>query len=316
MNEFDLIDLILEELRDCVSHPQVVVESGDDAGVVQVPDGFELAVTTDVLTEGVHFPNSSRSDLVGYRALAVNFSDLAAMGATPFFHTIALTLNSDDLEWIRGFAHGVATASAEYDSVVLGGNLSKGPLSIAVTAHGLLPKGKALRRDGAQLGDDVWVSGRVGATNAFLGGDVLTTEDSLAELLDRRDKDAVARYFLPIARTQLGSRLLDIANCAIDVSDGLLAEVGHIVSASKCGAQLHLDDIPIWPGVRPIDAIGADDSYELVFTAAPNRRDSVRILEQELDVSISRIGEIDNGSEVRLYAGQERVKTTPGYSHF
>lgn len=316
MNEFDLIDLILEELRDCVSHPQVVVESGDDAGVVQVPDGFELAVTTDVLTEGVHFPKSSRSDLVGYRALAVNFSDLAAMGAKPFFHTIALTLNSDDLEWIRGFAHGVAIASAEYNSVVLGGNLSKGPLSIAVTAHGLLPKGKALRRDGAQLGDDVWLSGRVGATNAFLGRDVLTTHDSLEELLAHRDKDVVARYFLPIARTELGTRLLDIASSAIDVSDGLLAEVGHIVSASTCGAQLHLDDIPIWNGVRPVDAIGADDSYELVFTAAPERRESVKALEQELNVSISRIGEIDSGSEVRLYAGQERVKTSPGYTHF
>lgn len=316
MNEFDLIDLILEELRDCVSHPQVSVESGDDAGVVQVPDGFELAVTTDVLIEEVHFPKSSRSDLVGYRALAVNFSDLAAMGAKPFFHTIALTLNSDDIEWIRRFAHGVAIASAEYSSVVLGGNLSKGPLSIAVTAHGLLPRGKALRRDGAQLGDDVWLSGRVGATNAFLGKDDHTTNESLEALRDRRNKDAVARYFLPIARTELGSRLLDIANAAIDVSDGLLGDVGHIVSGSKCGAQLHLDNIPIWNGVRPIDAIGADDSYELVFTAAPERRESVKALERELNVSISRIGEIDNGSDVRLYAGQERLKTRPGYSHF
>lgn len=316
MTEFELIDLIRDELRDCVSHSSVVVESGDDAGVVRVPDGYELAVTTDVLIEGVHFPHASRGDLVGYRALGVNFSDLAAMGATPFFHTVALTTESDNLEWIRGFASGIAFASNEYGSVVLGGNLTRGPLSIAITAHGLLPEGRALRRNGAKIGDDVWLSGDVGATSAFLASDSQMTDATLGDLRQRRAEDAIAKFYMPNARTELGSRLLDIANAAIDVSDGLLAEVGHITSASKCGAQLQLEEIPIWDGVRPIDAIGSDDSYELLFTAAREQKEIVYALSDELTIPLTLIGEIDDGSDVRLYAGRKRVKTVPGYSHF
>lgn len=317
MNEFELIDFIIERLSDTASASQVRVGPGDDGAVVSMPPGQEMVVTTDTLLPGRHVPLGTPPAVIGYRAIAVNLSDLAAMGAQPHSLVVALTMDSADPDWVGEFADGIACCSREFDVPIVGGNLSRGPLNVTVSAHGTVPEHKALQRRGAQDGDDVWMSGQVGATTwaRSCGWDI--PDGSLTELLFRRKKDALAHYLVPEPRVQLGIALRDVATAAIDISDGLVADLGHLVDNSGCGAEIELGSVKVWPDADPIASIANDDSYELLWTSPSAERSTILTIAQQCDVTVSRIGRFTSASTgVTVWDSGQRIDVNAGYSHF
>lgn len=315
MNEFDLIDSLIQQFGDLTRADFITTGPGDDAAVLSVGNGQQLVVSTDTLVPNVHFPVAIRPDLLGYRAVAVNVSDLAAMGAEPLGMTIALTIDSADKVWMSEFAKGVSVAAREFGLKILGGNLARGPLNVSVTIQGAVPEGKALLRSGAEVGDDIWLTGFLGATHAYLEDPTLPAEP-LGELLEQRDRDARVRYFLPQPRVAFASKIREVVHAAIDVSDGLMAEVGHIGKASTCGALVYLDRAPVWPGLDTLGVVGSDDSYELLYTAHSDARDKILEMANETHTSVIVIGEIVDGSDVALMKDGDRLALPAGYQHF
>lgn len=319
MNEFDLIDRIVECMGDTTHGGGVVVGPGDDCAVVEVPSGHELLVTTDVLVEGRHFPAGSRGDVVGYRAIAVNLSDLAAMGATARYLTVATTLEQVDEDWVLSMVSGMTHCAREFGAKIIGGNLSAGPLSIAVTAHGTVPAGTALLRSGARADDDIYVTGSLGASlHAMRNASSLADlgDLPLTALLEQRTADVRYRYYLPEPRLELGTALRTIASAAIDVSDGLYADLSHIADASELGAQIDLDTVPAWDAMDPLEAIGASDDYEIVFTAAVQDRDRVAAVARTASTVVSRIGTMNASAGVVAVRDGKAVAAPAGFQHF
>ena len=316
MNEFDLIDLIINEISDVSKNEAVVIGPGDDGAVAQIPPGQELVVTTDVLRSGTHFPVGSQGDLIGYRCIAVNISDLAAMGAVPKFATVALMIEEANVEWITAFAQGIATCARECDIAIIGGNLTRGPLSVAVTAHGFVPEGQALLRSGATPENHVWVTGTLGATAAFLEAFETSTGLVLGELHATREKSALARYFLPPLRFNFANRLIGLATSAIDISDGLFADLRHIAAASNCGACIDLEAVPAWSGVDKRQACGANDSYELLFTAAARDASKVLAIARETATPVTLIGTITRSKGIVISGEPAGELDIVGYDHF
>ena len=270
--EFDLIRDFFDraELR---SKRSDVVGIGDDCALLTVPEGFQLAQSLDTLVEGVHFPVSCNPYYLGYRSLAVNLSDLAAMGAEPHSFTLGLTLPKADAKWLKAFSDGLADLAGQYDVGLIGGDTTKGPLTISIQAQGFVETGKALRRNGARVGELIYVSGSLGDAAGALP-DVLqgytpeTADSSESEYLLRR-------YFTPSPRIELGQWLAaNGATSALDISDGVLGDLGHILKASGVGAELHPDAVPVSSALvemvgseeaRKLALTGGDD-YELCFT--------------------------------------------------
>ena len=219
MNEFELIEKVIHQFGELTQADFIATGPGDDAAVVTVPDGEELVVSTDTMVPDVHFPSEARADLVGFRAVAMNTSDLAAMGARPLCMTIALSIPSNEEDWIESFVQGVSVAANEFDLKVVGGNFAQGPLNVTITVHGSVPKGEALLRSTATVGDDVWVTGLLGATAVFLKSPS-NPEDLIENLLAQRDSNPHVRYFLPHPRVTFAQQIRGIAHSAIDLSDG------------------------------------------------------------------------------------------------
>ncbi|NUS38087.1 MAG: thiamine-phosphate kinase [Lysobacter sp.] len=314
MAEFDLIARIQAR---AARRDDVVLGIGDDAALLRVPPGRLLAVATDTLNAGVHFPEDTLPDAIGWKALAVNLSDLAAMGATPAWCTLALSLPEGDALWIERFLDGFLALATEHDVALVGGDTTRGPLSVCVTVHGFVDEGRALVRDGAREGDDVWISGTLGDAAAALsqwraGG---ACEPSLRQRLDR-----------PTPRLALGRALAGIASACIDVSDGLLADAGHLCAASGAGAELQLAALPASPALaalftdetRHVLQAGGGDDYELCFTVAPAQRDAVLQAAHAAGTSVSRIGRIVGDAGVRAMLADGSAWTPPrhGYEHF
>lgn len=299
----------------------------DDAALVTPPPGKRMAVTADALVAGVHFLADDPADRVARKALRVNISDLAAMGAEPYGYTITLALPrgmADAEAWIERFARGQAEDHAEYGIRLLGGDSvsTPGPLSISVTAFGWVPADKALTRGGAQPGDDIYVSGTIG--DSFLGLAVLQGEGfGLAEA----ERTILAdRYLLPQPRPQLGLLLLDVASAGLDVSDGLLQDLGHICEVSGGGAEVELARVPFSDlgqrlvragAVRAEDLVSGGDDYELLFTAPESARDVVSVLAGRAGLPLTRIGKMRSGSGVDLLdaAGKIMGLDRRGYTH-
>ena len=315
MNEFELIGRLIDRFGELTRGEFVEVGPGDDAAVLNVSANEQLVVTTDTLVPGVHFPANTRGDLVGYRTVAINVSDLAAMGANPRCMTVALTVEFIDNEWIEALAFGMSVAAHEFDLKIVGGNLARGALNISATVHGAVPHGKALLRSGAQANDDIWVTGTLGATCEFLRNPVIPHE-RLEAILARRDSCALARYFLPHPRVDFAVRMRDIANAAIDISDGLTSEVVHLTSASSCGAQIVLDRLPMWPTLEPLTVIGPDDSYELLFTASKQDRSRVLATASATHTPVVALGQIVGGREVSFMLDGKDQTPRLGYDHF
>lgn len=313
--EFDLIERIR---RRASTRADVRLGIGDDAALLRMPVGHDLVVTTDTLNAGVHFPADTAPADIGWKALAVNLSDLAAMGATPAWCTLSLSLPSADAVWLDAFLDGFLALAKMHDVALVGGDTTRGPLSIAVTAHGLVPIDTALRRDGARVGDEVWVTGTPGDAAGALaqwraGGDVT---------LGLR-----ARFDRPTPRVAAGIALRSVATACIDVSDGLLADLGHVLRASAVGARLDMDRVPVSVALRTaffddqarrtLQFTGGDD-YELCFTAPASQHEAIMRALAASDTSAAVIGHIEAGPGLRV-VDAHGVAWTParrGWDHF
>ena len=290
MNEFELIDEIVRVLGDAAGGG--LIGPGDDCSVIEPPRGEVLVSSIDTLVGGVHFPMASPGALVGYRAMMVSLSDLAAMGARPAQALVAMTLEETDQGWALEVAEGMREAVLETDGRLLGGNLARGPRSITVSVHGWLPAGSAITRGGARPGHGVYVTGELGAAAAAVAlGRLDDPDDALAR-----------RYFRPRARIDAGLSLRGVATAAIDVSDGLLQDLDHLCQASRVGAELEGDAIPVAEGAALDHALHGGDDYELLFTA---RKDPA--------LACHRIGTITVDSGILLDGAPVAIK---GYQHF
>jgi len=313
-SEFDLIARIRVRAG---TRADVLLGIGDDAAILRVPAGHDLVVSTDTLNSGVHFPPDTAPSDIGWKALAVNLSDLAAMGAEPAWCTLNLTLPTADGDWLDAFLDGFLELAAKHRVALVGGDTTRGPLAITVTAHGFMPHGAALLRSGAQAGDDVWVSGTLG--------------DAAAALRQWRDSQPVhpwlrARLDRPTPRVELGLALRGIASACIDVSDGLLADLGHVAIASGVGVEVDVATLPASPALtaacdeasRVALQLRGGDDYELCFTAPPPRTTDVLVAARHADVIVKRIGRIEAQPGLRLREADGTVHAVAphGYRHF
>ena len=270
-----------------------VLGVGDDAALVAVRRGSELAISADMLVAGRHFLVAAKPRELGHKALAVNLSDMAAMGATPRWATLALALPAADGRWLRAFSAGFMALARRYGVDLIGGDTTRGPLNICVQIMGEVPRGSALRRDGAQPGDDVWVSGELGDAALALAALQRRIRLTPAEL-----GRCSRRLHQPQPRVALGIALRGVAHSAIDVSDGLLADLGHILERSDVAAEIELAALPVSDVMRRhIDRVAAcrallagGDDYELCFTAPVRARERVGRLARRVDVRLTRIG--------------------------
>ena len=310
--EFDLIARIRARVA---TRADVVLGIGDDAALLAPPPGRQLVVTADTLNDGVHFPRGTSPADVGWKALAVNLSDLASMGAEPAWCTLSLSLPQSDPAWIEGFLDGFLDLAGQHDIALVGGDTTRGPLSIAVTAMGLVEPGRALRRDGARVGDEVWVTGTLGDA---AGGLALLGREPVPALRARLDR--------PTPRVAAGRALAGIATACVDVSDGLLADLGHVCARSHVAARIDVDALPASAALMEVigeadrialQASGGDD-YELCFTAPADAGADIGAVSAQLGLRITRIGRIVAGEGVHPVDAKSQPWSSPrrGYDHF
>ena len=316
LSEFELIaryfatDAFELGLRD-----DILVGIGDDAAVLRPAVANELVLAVDSLVAGVHFPEGVAPRHIGYRALAVNLSDLAAMGAMPRWFTLALTIPELSEQWLREFSDGLAQAARDSGCALVGGDTTRGPLTITVQIGGEVPSGQALLRNGASLGDLIFVTGYPGL--AALG---LRDVES-----GRLDSVSAHTFLRPTPRVQFGTGLLGIASAAIDVSDGLLPDLGHILDASGVAAELDCELLPLAKQLKRLPlaeaqclALTGGDDYELCFTVPPSKRDKVIALAKTLQTPCCQIGQICFGEGISLLGSlQEPAELARGgFRHF
>ena len=287
---------------------------GDDGALIAPTAGQELVLSTDLLVEGTHFLPGADPEALGWKTLAVNVSDIAAMGARPRWALLAAVLPAPDDDWIAAFARGFFACATRFGVDLVGGDTTRGPRAFCVTILGEVPAGQALRRDGAKPGDSIWVSGRPG--RAALGLAHLQGRAVLAEPLLG---DCLAALHRPQARVELGLALRGIANSAIDVSDGLLADLGHILEQSGLTARLQIPGLPP-DGLERDCLLAGGDDYELVFTAGTGFDNRIEALADDLQLPLTRIGEIVAGVAAELVlcddAGRVVTPARRGYDHF
>ena len=301
MGEFDLITRYFTRPA-----KRAVLGVGDDCALWQIQPGMQLAVSTDMLVEGRHFLNTVPAKRLGHKALAVNLSDLAASGAKPVAFTLALAMPRIDESWLQGFSAGLLALADQHTCELVGGDTTQGPLTICITVMGEVPPGDALLRQGAQVGDDIYISGSVG--DARLALEVMRGQLSLSA---SDFESCRQRMEQPQPRIALGLALRGVANACIDVSDGLAGDLGHVLKASQVGAVLTTDWVQdsaaisvamqSLPFARRLDmALAGGDDYELLFTAAPEQAEAVQHAANEADVSVTCIGRITTGSGLQV----------------
>ncbi len=295
----------------------VLAGVGDDAALVAAPPDGTLVLALDTLVEGVHFPAGFDARFIGHRALAVNLSDLAAMGAEPAWALLGLTIPTVDEHWLSGFSSGLDALARRHGVALVGGDTTRGPLTVTISLAGTVPAGRALRREGARAGDDLWVSGTPGDAAA-----------GLAILQGRlnaqgRARDALlARFQLPQARVGLGVALRGLATACIDVSDGLLGDLAKLCAASGVGAEVSSRELPLSAGLCSVAvpetriawALGGGDDYELLFTADPAER--ARIAALDAGVVLRRIGTVTEAGSVLVDGAPPGRDAGHGFDHF
>ncbi|MFC1695571.1 thiamine-phosphate kinase [Pseudomonadota bacterium] len=318
MSEFDLINRLQEIICIPPGHAiaECIVGIGDDGAVLDVPAGRDLVVCTDTLVAGVHFPAATAPAAIGHKALAVNLSDLAAMGAEPAWFFMALTLPTEDRGWLDAFAAGMAELAADAGIVLAGGDVTSGPLSITVTALGLVGKGGALVRSGAAAGDLVVVSGTPGAAAHALA---VLKEGETPAAADLSALD------YPVPRLVLGRALRGFATACIDVSDGLAADLGHVLEQSGVGAEVDLDKLPSPASLSTVPAedrwtlqLAGGDDYELCFTVPAGSANRLDKISEECEIELTVIGLITQkpGLVFRTAEGEVYDPVISGYRHF
>ena len=291
--------------------------AGDDGALIATTPGCELAISTDMLVEGTHFLGDTAPFDLGWKTLAVNVSDMAAMGATPRWATLAAALPAPTLDWLDAFSRGFFACAEAFNVDLIGGDTTRGPRAFCVTIMGEVPRGQALLRSGAQAGDSIWVSGipgRAALGLAHLQGRIALTEPQLGQCL--------AALHRPQPRVALGLALRGLATAAIDVSDGLLADLSHILTASSCAAELHIPHLPP-AGLARDGYLSGGDDYELIFTLPAEHRAAMATLAVELDLPLTCIGVItpakpDTPGTFALHddQGSPITPTRHGFDHF
>lgn len=318
--EFDIIKkyFTFSETRD-----DVVLAGGDDCAIVSPAENKQIVVTADTLISGVHFPENTSPEDIAYKALMVNLSDLAAMGATPAWITLAISLPEVDENWLRRFSNTLSATLNRFNISLIGGDTTKGGLSITIQAMGLCETGKSLRRDSAVAGDRIYITGNLG--DAAIG-----LKSIIDKLDDEKLQPCIEKLNRPEARIKFAEQLLKYSKCAIDISDGLLADLAHITDSSRCGARIMLSDIPLSSSARyyfrqynnnVIDwelVSTQGDDYELCFTLSEENVSAINKLAEKHDLKISCIGEVIAENEM-LYvneAGNTVDFKRSGFKHF
>lgn len=309
LGEFDLIERFFKTGADslCNDADQAInLGIGDDCALIKSEANEEIAITTDMLVEGRHFFAGANPELLARKALAVNLSDLAAMGAQPLGFTLAIALPVADEAWLEAFSKGLLATSKEYSCPLIGGDTTAGPLTLSITALGSIPNGKAIRRSGAKADDDIWVSGTVGDARlalAALRHEINLPPEDLQQIEHRMHQ--------PTPRLELGIQLRDVASAALDISDGLLGDLRHILKQSRVDAQIELDKLPKSLTLKKQDssignlfaACGGDD-YEICFTAQRSQREKIQAISKSLHLPLTLIGKIlpkkDNQVKIHL----------------
>jgi thiamine-monophosphate kinase len=323
MGEFELIERYFRAGAAGMQTPRqdVVLGIGDDAALLRVPEAHELVAALDTLVEGRHFPAGAPPESIGHRALAVNLSDLAAMGADPAWFLLALTLPCAEELFLDPFARGLFALARRHGVALVGGDTTAGPLSMSVQALGTVPSGQALRRSGAREGDLLYVSGTPGDAAAGLA----LLQARGPEAADMHSRHLLQRFLFPEPRVELGLRLRGLATACIDVSDGLAADAGRLAAASGCGVAIDAGLVPLSEALRAVRgaddalscALRGGDDYELCFTVPPLRRPELESRLGNVKCQVTCIGNITGASGARIVRDGVPVQAdTRGYDHF
>lgn len=318
-SEFELIRQLAA--RQTTQRSEVSLGIGDDAAILNIPDGYELVVSTDTLNSGVHFPEDTSAEDIGYKSLAVNLSDMAAMGAEPVAVNLSLSLPDSDEQWLQQFSMGFLQLAEAHQVQLMGGDTTHGPLSISVTIFGVVPSGQAIKRSGAKAGDLVYVTGTLGDAGAAL----LALQGEL-KLTGPQHKVLLERLNRPQARVNIGLLIRQYATACIDISDGLAADLGHILEQSGIGATLYVDQIPLSDVMQDSFELAggwtiplhAGDDYELCFTVPGDKQGELEKLLVEQGLTASCIGMTETGDKFKLMMpdGSTEVLERKGYDHF
>lgn len=321
MNEFQLINQFFKRDKPC--RGDVNIGIGDDCALLECPSGKSLAVTIDTLVEGIHFSATTDPQSIGHKALAVGLSDLAAMGADPAWATLALTLPQSDATWVASFCEGFFALADQYAVQLVGGDTTQGPLTITVQLHGFVPEGLALRRDGAQVGDAIVVSGAIG--EAGIGLLLLEEKLQLPPTMKEQRQEVLNRLHKPVPRIQLGQQLRAVASACIDVSDGLVADLEHILEASGVGATIDLERVPIPDYVTALASeiggwqqpLSSGDDYELCFCIPTEKLSALTSLSEKSHCPLTKIGSIEGDPGLRIMKDGQYVESElTGFEHF
>lgn len=311
LNEFEVIRRYFTDRSETASG--IVLGIGDDAAIVRPEPGNDLVVAADVLNAGVHFPDSTEPGAIGHKALAVNLSDLAAMGARPSWFTLSLSLPAVEEEWLTAFSRCLFDLANENEIALVGGDTVRGPLSIGIQVIGQVPANTGLRRSGAQPGDKVYVTGTLGDAALAL------RQIKLGAI---PENELRARLDYPVPRTAFGLGLLDVATSCIDISDGLAADLNHILEASQVGASVTTAAIPLSNYLAGLEsdeairlALSGGDDYELCFTVPEEKTIAIKQISEETGVPVACIGEITNEAGLRL-SDSDISLVSIGFNHF
>ena len=318
MDEFSIIREYFT--RQIVRRDDVAIGVGDDGAVLVPQPDLDLVSTTDMLLEGIHFPATTEPYAIGYKALAVNLSDLAAMGAKPVWVTLALSLPAPNFAWIKAFAAGFLELAADYQVQLVGGDLCRGPLVVAVHAMGYVARNQAILRSGAEIGDAIFISGQLGDAGMALK----VVQEHVSVSVEERTR-VIRRLEFPQPRVDFGQAIVGVAHAAIDVSDGLYADLGHIVLSSNVAARVELDSIPVSDDYKKYatelgweTALCGGDDYELCFVAPLSQEQEIKSIAHRLGTPVTKIGRIEAGQGVHVLAsdGVEFVPHYKGHDHF
>ena len=323
-SEFDIIRQYFTPTSTSQARDDVILGIGDDAAILDIANhhkAHQLVQSVDTLIAGVHFPIETSPQDIAYKSLAVNLSDMAAMGAEPAWFTLAITLPDSDESWLKAFSESLSAIANEYNVQLIGGDTTNGPLCISITINGFVPIGKAITRSNAQITDKIYVSGTLGdAALALAGwqGHCLLRKETISYLNDKLSR--------PQAQVELGILLREYANSCIDISDGLIADLGHITESSNVGATIQFETIPLSKELKsnitdealitPLVLAGGDD-YELCFTIPTSKQSEFESIAKERNFNVTLVGEIESKKGVRcLVHNKEITVPSSGYNHF
>lgn len=315
MNEFSVIERFFKSIAS--NHTDLVQQSiGDDAAVLAIPEQKDLLISTDTLVENVHFLKDWPAEVIAYKALMTNISDIAAMAGTPCSVVVALTLPEIDQQWLAGFSKGLNKALQQYQIDLVGGDITRGPLTITITIHGIVPKAQAVLRSGAKVGDAIYLTGSLGSTGF-----------AVSQLASKSYNDSIFnKLFFPKPCVEYAEILQKFATSAIDISDGLSSDLAHVLKASQVGAEIEAALIPVSPLLEAYldksqaieQALHSGDEYELCFTVSQANKAGLEQAIGSLKLPYYHIGQIqqDKGLRVRTLDGVVQPLSASGFKHF